>query len=143
VISPGPMIPTVFGPVRCSNLDDEPVHHVGYKPHPWNWAGWEYAKKGCFEGRWDDPAGDWRAKYVGAAPLGCYLEVLATYRPDPRLKRTSVRSTTIPNTPQPSQVIFTKIGAGRASFAPHGCLGAMPCLATTKHFRPFGSSSFR
>lgn len=86
MISPGPTIPTAFGPVRCSNLDDEPVHHVGYKPDPWNWAGWEYAKKGRFEGRWDDPAGDWRVKCVGAAPLACYLEVLATYRPDPTLK---------------------------------------------------------
>jgi hypothetical protein len=79
------MIPTEFGPVQCATVDEEQVHHVGYKPNPWNWAGWEYAK-GRFEGRWDDPSGDWRAKYVGASAVACYLEVLATFRPDPTLE---------------------------------------------------------
>jgi hypothetical protein len=38
-------------------------------------------------GRWDDPNGHWRAKYVGASAVGCYLEVLAAFRPDPELQR--------------------------------------------------------
>jgi hypothetical protein len=80
------MIQTEFGPVKCAEIKDERVHHVGYKPDPWNWAGWEFAKDGRFEGRWDDPAGNWRAKYVGASPVACYLEVLATFRPDPTLE---------------------------------------------------------
>ncbi len=40
---------------------------------------------GKFEGRWDDPEGNWRALYVGECPLVCYLEVLAPFRPDPDL----------------------------------------------------------
>jgi hypothetical protein len=86
VIVPGPKIPTDFGPVQCTSLDDEPVHHVGYTPDPWSWAPWEFAHGGRFSGRWDDPAGEWRAKYVGAARVACYLEVLASFRPDPTLQ---------------------------------------------------------
>jgi len=66
-------------------LDDVEVHHVGYTPAPWAWADWEYAKSGRFQGRWDDPNGHWRAKYVGELPVACYLEVLAPFRPDPEL----------------------------------------------------------
>ena len=86
MIAPGPKIPTVFGPVRCTSLHEEQVHHVGYKPDPWNWAPWEFAQAGRFTGRWDDPAGEWRAIYVGATRVACYLEVLASFRPDPRLE---------------------------------------------------------
>lgn len=86
MIVPGPKIATDFGPVQCTNLDGEQVHHVGYKPDPWIWAPWEFAQGGRFSGRWDDPAGEWRAKYVGAARVACYLEVLASFRPDPTLQ---------------------------------------------------------
>lgn len=81
-----PAFPTESGPVARARLDAVEVHHVGYRPTPWNWADWEYAKSGRFQGRWDDPEGHWRAKYVGANPMGCYLEVLAAFRPDPTLK---------------------------------------------------------
>ena len=55
MITPGPKIPTEFGPVQCASLGGELVHHVGYKPNPWNWAPWEFAAGGRFTGRWDDP----------------------------------------------------------------------------------------
>jgi hypothetical protein len=86
VIAPGPKIPTEFGPVQCATLDEEQVHHVGYTPNPWNGAPWEYAQAGRFSGRWDDPDGEWRAEYVGATRVACYLEVLASFRPDPTLE---------------------------------------------------------
>ena len=34
----------------------------------------------------DDPGGEWRAKYVGATRVACYLEVLASFRGDPTLE---------------------------------------------------------
>jgi hypothetical protein len=80
------MFPTDHGPVQCTTLDGEDVHHVGYKPDPWSWAPWEFAEAGRFAGRWDDPAGHWRAVYVGASAVACYLEVLAAFRPDPTLQ---------------------------------------------------------
>ncbi|MGH3638853.1 MAG: RES domain-containing protein [Mycobacterium sp.] len=81
--APGPAFPTESGPVQCGRLDGADVHHVGYAPAPWDWADWEHARSGRFQGRWDDPEGHWRAKYVSASPVGCYLEVLAAFRPDP------------------------------------------------------------
>lgn len=82
----GPVFATDHGPVKCEHADRVEVHHVGYAPEPWNWADWEFARSGRFQGRWDDPDGHWRAKYVGAHPLACYLEVLAPFRPDPELQ---------------------------------------------------------
>lgn len=84
--APGPVFATESGPVQCVRLADEEIHHVGYAPAPWEWADWEHAKSGRFQGRWDDPNGHWRAKYVGAHPAACYLEVLAPFRPDPELQ---------------------------------------------------------
>jgi RES domain len=79
VIGPGSMFPTEFGPVRCASLDREDIHHVGYQPSPWNWAAWEHSQGGRFSGRWDDPAGNWRALYGGTSAVACYLEVLAAF----------------------------------------------------------------
>lgn len=59
-----------------------PVHRVGFEPDPWAWTPWEY---GPFTGRWDDPEDLYRVLYVASSPLGCFLEVLAVFRPDPRL----------------------------------------------------------
>ena len=59
-----------------------PVHRVGFEPDPWAWTPWEY---GPFTGRWDDPEDLYRVLYAAASPLGCFLEVLAVFRPDPEL----------------------------------------------------------
>ncbi|WP_158084874.1 RES domain-containing protein [Mycobacterium heidelbergense] len=64
---------------------DQEVHRIGYVPEPWNWTPWEHAQGGRFDGRWDDPEGNWRVLYVGDCALACYLEVLAPLRPDPTL----------------------------------------------------------
>ena len=71
--------------MECLVVSDREVHRVGYDPAPWEWTPWEYAHGGRFDGRWDDPGGNWRALYVGECALVCYLEVLAPFRPDPTL----------------------------------------------------------
>jgi hypothetical protein len=61
---------------------DGPVYRVGHEPDPWAWTPWEY---GPFTGRWDDPEDLYRVLYAASSPLGCFLEVLAVFRPDPVL----------------------------------------------------------
>ena len=61
------------------------VSRVGYKPEPWAWVGWEWATDGRFHGRWDDFDGNFRTIYAGSTLLACLLELLADFRPDPRL----------------------------------------------------------
>ena len=78
-------IKTELGPVQCSTVVDQEVHRIGYAPAPWDWTPWKHAQGGRFDGRWDDPNGNWRALYVGDCALACYLEVLAPFRPDPVL----------------------------------------------------------
>jgi hypothetical protein len=61
---------------------EDPVRRVGYAPNPWAWTPWEY---GPFTGRWDDPEDVYRVLYAASSALGCFLEVLAQFRPDPGL----------------------------------------------------------
>ncbi len=68
------------------DVDPGRVWRVGYPPVPWAWTPWEYAgPDGRFGGRWDDPVGEFRTIYAGQSLLGCLLEVLAVFRPDPEL----------------------------------------------------------
>lgn len=76
------IITTTHGPIRCQAADNAPVFRVGHAPNPWIWTPWEYATNGVFGGRWDDPSGTWRSLYVADTLLGCYLEILAPFRPD-------------------------------------------------------------
>ncbi|WP_019178963.1 RES domain-containing protein [Microbacterium yannicii] len=63
--------------------DPGPVWRVGYAPDPWQWTPWEYAKdRGRFNGRWDDQNADFRTLYTGDSLLGCFLELLASQRPN-------------------------------------------------------------
>ena len=62
--------------------DPGTVWRVGYRPDPWTWTPWQYAENGRFNGRWDDPDGNYRTLYTGTTLLGCLLEVLARFRPD-------------------------------------------------------------
>ena len=66
-------------------IDPGTVWRVGYQPDPWTWTPWQYAENGRFNGRWDDPDGNYRTLYTGQTLLGCLLEVLACFRPDPIL----------------------------------------------------------
>lgn len=57
---------------------------VGFKPQPWEWTDWRWAgADGRFNGRWDPlDQGLYRTIYAGASRLGCFVELLAPYRPD-------------------------------------------------------------
>jgi hypothetical protein len=61
------------------------VHRVGFRPDPFAWTPWQYADRGRFGGRWDDSNGQFRTVYVADSLLGCLLEVLSRFRPDPQL----------------------------------------------------------
>jgi len=75
----------VGGPLEV-DVDPGRVWRVGYPPVPWAWTPWEYARPdGRFGGRWDDSVGEFRTIYAGQSLLGCLLEVLAVFRPDPEL----------------------------------------------------------
>lgn len=52
-------------------------------PNPWDFPDWQYI--GDDGNRWDDPHRVYRVLYAGVTVLGCFLEVLARFRPDPRL----------------------------------------------------------
>lgn len=56
----------------------DPVWRVGFRPDPLAWSPWQYTGSG----RWDDPDDNWRVLYLGSL-MGCLLEVLAPFRPDP------------------------------------------------------------
>lgn len=52
------------------------------QPDPWAWAPWQYATdSGLFDGRWDDQLGQFRTLYTADSLLGCFLELLARFRP--------------------------------------------------------------
>ncbi|HUG50802.1 MAG TPA: RES domain-containing protein, partial [Terrimesophilobacter sp.] len=58
------------------------VWHVGFAPNSWAWAPWQYADdEGLFGGRWDDQLGQFRTIYTADSLLGCFLELLARFRP--------------------------------------------------------------
>jgi hypothetical protein len=60
------------------------VWRIGYAPNPWVWTDWKFANTdGRFDGRWDDPEGQYRTLYVGDSAVACFIEVLAKFRPDP------------------------------------------------------------
>jgi len=66
--------------------DPGTVWRVGYAPSPWEWTDWKFANTdGRFDGRWDDPAGQYRTLYVAESAAACFIEVLAKFRPDPRV----------------------------------------------------------
>lgn len=58
---------------------------MGFRPDPFAWTPWQYAEHGRFGGRWDDHNGQFRTVYVAESLLGCLLEVLSRFRPDPQL----------------------------------------------------------
>ncbi|GAA4489905.1 RES domain-containing protein [Microbacterium panaciterrae] len=67
--------------------DPGEVWHVGFEPDPWGWAPWHYANdSGLFDGRWDDQLGEFRTLYTADSLLGCFLELLARFRPSERVQ---------------------------------------------------------
>lgn len=61
------------------------LFRLGRAPDAWEAPPWEAADPttGTFGNRWDDPAGVFRVLYTSSSRLGCYLECLARFRPDP------------------------------------------------------------
>lgn len=59
------------------------VWRIGFAPDIWAWTPWNYADdEGLFSGRWDDQQGQFRTIYTAASLLGCFLELLAQFRPN-------------------------------------------------------------
>lgn len=63
--------------------DPGEVWRVAHGPDPWTWSPWEYATepRGLFPGRWDDQLGQFRTLCTADRLLGCFLEMLARFRP--------------------------------------------------------------
>lgn len=62
--------------------DPGTVWHIGFAPDLWAWAPWHRATdSGLFDGRWDDQLGQFRTIYTASSLLGCFLELLARFRP--------------------------------------------------------------
>lgn len=63
--------------------DPGEVWRVGYPPNPWEWTPWRYASDdGRFNGRWDDQNATFRTLYTSDSLMGCFLELLASARPN-------------------------------------------------------------
>jgi hypothetical protein len=61
---------------------------VGRAPDPWAWPDWtNAAADGTFGNRWDDPQSAYRVLYAASDRLGAFVEVLARFRPDPRVAK--------------------------------------------------------
>jgi hypothetical protein len=72
----------VSAPEFVVHRDPGVVWRVGRVPDPWAWTDWKYAKdQGRFDGRWDDPDGQFRTAYACSNLYACLLEVLAKFRP--------------------------------------------------------------
>jgi hypothetical protein len=58
------------------------VWRVGFGSNMWAWTPRNYADDaGRFSGRWDDQSGEFRTLYTADSLLGCFLELLAQFRP--------------------------------------------------------------
>lgn len=55
-----------------------PVWRVGRAPDPWAWIDRDYAGNA----RWDDPFVSFRTTYAADSLFGCFVELLASFRPD-------------------------------------------------------------
>jgi hypothetical protein len=62
------------------------IYRVGRGPDPLAWPDWSRAHDdGTFGNRWDDPEGSYRVLYGCSQRLGCFIEILARFRPDPHV----------------------------------------------------------
>lgn len=62
------------------------IYRLGRKPNPWAAPDWaKAAPDGTFGNRFDDPEGVYRVIYASSKKLGCFVETLARFRPDPTL----------------------------------------------------------
>ena len=72
----------VFTTVRL----DRPLFRIGREPGPWDWLDWAFAgPDNTFGNRWDDAEGRYRVLYASSQRVGCFLETLDVFRPDPAI----------------------------------------------------------
>jgi hypothetical protein len=63
------------------------IHRLGRKPDPWSAPDWASAgTHGTFGNRFDDPEGMYRVLYASSQRVGCFLETLARFRVDLKLR---------------------------------------------------------
>ncbi len=63
-----------------------PLHRIARAPDPWAPPDWAFVgDDGTFGNRFDDPDSTYRVLYASSQRLGCFLETLARFRPDPKL----------------------------------------------------------
>ena len=63
------------------------IHRLGRKPDPWSAPDWASAgTDGTFGNRFDDPEGMYRVLYASSQRVGCFLETLARFRVDLKLR---------------------------------------------------------
>lgn len=63
------------------------IYRLGRKPDPWATPDWASAgPDGTFGNRFDDPDATYRVLYASSQRLGCFLETLARFRVDPKLR---------------------------------------------------------
>jgi hypothetical protein len=63
---------------------DDPVWRIARAPQPWSWPDWAHAgHDGTFGNRFDDAQSEYRVLYACSQRLGCFIETLARFRPDP------------------------------------------------------------
>lgn len=140
------LVHTSSGALAVQALEHAPAWRVGFRPQPWAWTPWELAPEaGHFTGRWDDPAGSFRTVYAGETLLACLLEVLACFRPDPRLEENLAVITEddgaagdFPTLP-PGQLPISWLDRREASRAE---LSGAYCLVTDKESLPTLRSRF-
>ncbi len=68
-----------------------PLYRIARGTNPWEFPDWSRASTDSygahtFGNRFDDPAGDYRVLYAASQLLSCYVETLARFRPDQKLK---------------------------------------------------------
>lgn len=72
--------------MSCALDSDRPpvsIYRIG-RDSPWELPDWAtVGDDGTFGNRWDDPKGSYRVVYASSSRLGCFLETLARFRPDP------------------------------------------------------------
>lgn len=62
------------------------IYRLARRPDPWAPLDWAWAEAdGTFGNRYDDPESRYRVLYASSQRLGCFLETLARFRPDPTL----------------------------------------------------------
>jgi hypothetical protein len=72
--------------VACSLAEKKvegATYRIARKPNSWEWPDWQYVDDDG--NRWDDPQKIYRVLYTSTSILGCFLEVLARFRPNPKL----------------------------------------------------------